>query len=75
MGLGIPVICNKGVGDVDSIVRKYNSGFSIDLKNYNLDEILRMSHDKISISSNAKLVFSLSYGIKEYAKIYKLILD
>jgi len=27
MGMGIPIICNSGVGDVDFIVEKYKSGF------------------------------------------------
>ena len=45
MGLEYLLFATKELG-LDSIVRKYNSGFSIDLKNYNLDEILRMSHDK-----------------------------
>ena len=74
MGLGIPIICNKGIGDVDSIIRKYNSGVSIDLKNYDLENILKKQYKKKSISKNASFVFSLNFGINEYFKTYKSIL-
>ena len=33
--LGVPFVCNKGIGDVDSILNKYKTGALIEIKNIN----------------------------------------
>ena len=32
---GVPFVCNKGIGDVDSILNKYKTGALIEIKNIN----------------------------------------
>ena len=47
MAMGIPIICNSGVGDVDFIVEKYQSGIVInDFNQPDLDTILNTSFKK-----------------------------
>lgn len=71
MGMGIPIICNSGVGDVDAIVDKYHSGIVVSSFNqFNIDEMLENRFDKQKLSSNALDYFSLSKGIESYHKIY-----
>lgn len=71
MGLGIPIICNTGVGDVDQIVKKYNSGIIVNLeKNLNLDIKKFVTSNKISLHKKAHDIFSLKKGIESYNQIY-----
>ena len=63
MGMGIPIICNSGVGDVDAIVEKYHSGIVVSSFNqFNIDEMLEKRFDKQRLSSNALDYFFLSEG-------------
>ena len=74
MGMGIPIICNSGVGDVDFIVEKYKSGFILnDISKVNLDYILNISFKKQKLNEGAKDYFSLNKGVKSYNKIYEKI--
>jgi glycosyltransferase involved in cell wall biosynthesis len=74
MGMGIPIICNSGVGDVDSIVEKYQSGFVIpDMNQINLDGLLDKKFDKQSLTNGALDYFSLDKGIESYQIIYENI--
>ena len=44
MAMGIPVVCNKNVGDTDQLVQKYNSGFvleSFEFDNINFSEFIK----------------------------------
>jgi glycosyltransferase involved in cell wall biosynthesis len=78
MAMGIPIICNTGVGDTDTIVKNYNSGalvsefneagyrqaiFDFDKKNFE-SEILR---------KGAINYFDLDKGIESYFSVYKSI--
>lgn len=75
MGLGIPVICNKGVGDVDRIVDKYSSGIAIDVsEGYDVQSLLNKSFNPLEIVKGAKEYFSLDQGISNYNKTYKKVL-
>ena len=74
MGMGIPIICNSGVGDVDSIVEKYKSGFVIrDVNQPNLENILVKRFDKQILNMGANDYFSLDKGIESYKDIYENI--
>ena len=80
MNLGIPIICNFGVGDVDEIMEKsmpellvkyfsnneYNRVIDIITNNYkpNLKNIIKTSQS----------YYSLEKGVKKYANIYNQIL-
>jgi glycosyltransferase involved in cell wall biosynthesis len=74
MGMGIPIICNSGVGDVDSIVEKYQSGCVVTkLNQLNLDELLKNKFDKQILRKGANDYFSLSKGVDSYHMIYENI--
>ena len=76
MAMGIPLVCNSGVGDTDTIVKKYQSGLIIDEfseKSY-LDVINDSTEfDKPHISKGASDYFSLSEGVNRYLRVYKAI--
>ncbi len=74
MGMGIPIICNSGVGDVDFIVEKYKSGFVLkDLNKVNFDIILNTNFKKQKLIEGANQYFSLEKGVISYLKIYRKI--
>ena len=79
MAMGIPVICNSGIGDTDDIIAKTGTGIvigSFDKSSYitaigKLDELLAI--DKEFISNKAKDTFSLKTGIESYLGVYQKI--
>lgn len=77
MAMGVPVVCNAGVGDTDAIVQKYNSGFVLNqFENnaYNSIDLYAKAFDKSSISKGATDYFSLESGVRKYAEVYKKII-
>jgi len=76
MAMGIPVVCNSGVGDTDVIVYKYNSGIVIDTLNeagYENALNSEVVFDRPEIMRGAEAYFSLEQGVSRYLKIYKEI--
>lgn len=74
MSMGIPVICNKGVGDMDEIVIKYNSGVVVstdEIASLNIQDVLQKSFEKEEIRKGGIDYFSLKQGIELYLSIYK----
>lgn len=76
MAMGIPLICNAGVGDTDAIVYKYESG--IVLKELNetsyknaINEGILFNQEKTK--EGASEFFSLKNGVEKYASVYKRI--
>ncbi len=76
MAMGIPLVCNAGVGDTDAIVKKYNAGKVIEEFS---DEIYQLAiNDSNSFSredtiNGAKDYFSLEEGVKRYLSVYKAV--
>jgi len=76
LGMGIPVVCNSGVGDVDRIVRDTQSGLLVekfDDADYDkviseLDSLLKTSPDKLR--SAAEKYYSLEKGVEKYLMVY-----
>ena len=72
MGMGIPIICNKGVGDVDQIVLESGSGIILssenEISNYNLSNF---QFDKECLHKKANNIFSLKDGIDKFFNIYQ----
>ena len=76
MGMGIPVICNAGIGDTDEVIKKFKSGFLVDqftTENYDLaiqhiDQLLKL--DKGQIREGADTFYSLKKGVDSYVKVY-----
>jgi glycosyltransferase involved in cell wall biosynthesis len=76
LGMGIPVICNAGVGDVDSIVGGNNAGLVIEkmqAQHYRdaiikLDDLLQTNPEKLrQLATN---LFSLEKACKTYRTVY-----
>ncbi len=79
MAMGIPVITNAGVGDVEEIIEKYNSG--IVLKTLSTGEfedcatmIPYSTFDNKKIREGASDYYSLDNAIQKYLKVYDHIL-
>jgi glycosyltransferase involved in cell wall biosynthesis len=75
MGMGIPVITNKGVGDVDEkvngigILVSYFSNEEFDIAIESLTQLLNVSPD--FIRQKAIELFSLQKGINSYREVYE----
>lgn len=78
MGMGIPHICNEGVGDIADILKGGEVGITIqEFSNaaYNraIDEVIRKTFDKNAIIAKAAEVYSLQKGVAQYASVYKML--
>lgn len=79
MALGIPVICNSGVGDTENIVKQYEAGYIVhEFSDKQYESIVRKltSSEKINVEKTligAKNVFGLERGVKTYLEVYKKI--
>jgi glycosyltransferase involved in cell wall biosynthesis len=79
MSMGIPLICNTGVGDTDAVVRQYNCGLLVDAfttKGYDtvvahLAQLAALPADAIR---NAGIdYYGLEKGVRKYHAIYERI--
>ena len=81
MNLGIPIICNSGVGDVDEIMKKNMPELLVNKFNKNeyervIDLILNnFKADKKKIIQTSHNYYSLNNGVRKYLDIYKQILN
>lgn len=81
MSMGIPLICNSGVGDVAEIISQSCAGICVSSfikENFEiaidqLDELITIDPNKISES--AQKYFSLESGIEKYSRIYMELLN
>jgi len=78
MAMGIPVICNSGIGDTDEIITAYNAGLIV--RNSKFDEPIQnigsgINYDKKEIRDGAIEYFSLDNGIEKYYKLYRNVLS
>jgi len=81
MGMGIPVICNKGVGDTADIIQNTASGVVIaDFTEQNyaavcatIDKLLAI--DKKDIRTAAESYYALEKGINAYGQVYDVLLS
>jgi glycosyltransferase involved in cell wall biosynthesis len=80
LAMGIPVICNKGVGDVEKIIKDCNAGILIGEFNKEtfenvvnqLPELLKLVPSEIREKSSHW--FSLDKGVELYLQSYKKVL-
>ncbi len=76
MGLGIPLICNSNVGDVDKIINDTKAGALVNLfndKEYErvINEIDGLTFtNPVEIRNGAVKYFSLQEGVEKYNNIY-----
>ena len=74
MAMGIPLVCNDGVGDTAQIVRTYKAGFVVEgftPENYEQALPHIISFEKETAQSGAKSFYSLEEGAKRYDNVYK----
>lgn len=79
MALGVPVVTNAGVGDVDEIVLDNKLGIIVRAFNDSsydvaIANILRDSFNQQNIRTIAKDKFDLSVALKKYGEVYKEVL-
>jgi len=76
---GVPFICNKGIGDVDSIMNKYKTGVlaeieSINDKKKNLEILKKCQKIKSShIIQKTKPYYDISFAKVRYNRIYDFL--
>lgn len=81
MAMGIPVICNEGVGDVAEIIEKSNAGWAVsDFSAASLDTVAHKlinseAIDRQKLRKAAEEYGSLEKGVMAYAGIYKSLLN
>jgi len=77
MGMGMPHVCNAGVGDVDDIIDEKSGVLikSLDTAGYEgaIQKMLNTTFDKDYIRSRAQQIYSLSAGVEKYKEVYKRI--
>lgn len=80
MAMGLPVITNGGVGDVEEIVKNYNGGFVLnDFSDETFHSIADniasgISFSSVGIRKGAMEFYDLDTAVQKYARIYKAIL-
>ncbi|HLP20698.1 MAG TPA: glycosyltransferase [Chitinophagales bacterium] len=80
MGMGIPYICNTGVGDVDEIVKDTRSGYLVDhftVEDYRktVNTILTTTLNANEIRQGAFKYYSLTKGVDNYNNVYCKLLS
>ncbi len=80
MGVGIPYVCNTGVGDVDEIMADTNSGvavteFTTAEYKKKVTQLLQGQINSETIVKGAFKYYSLQEGVKKYHSVYRTILS
>jgi glycosyltransferase involved in cell wall biosynthesis len=81
LAMGIPVICNSGIGDVDEIIHTTGGGMmmpDLSVSSYveavsRLNEFLERT-DPLMIRERSKKYYDLTVGVDKYKKIYEQLL-
>lgn len=82
LGMGIPVVCNAGVGDTDEIITQTKTGIVVNEFNTNeyervINELLIRieTFNKKYLRQQAIECFGLEKGVSSYLKVYKKLLN
>ena len=81
LGMGIPIITNSGIGDVDELLS--NSGIGKLIRYFNFDEYTSVIHqiplllaiEKDKIVTIATTYFSLEKGLQSYQSVYDQLIN
>jgi len=74
MAMGVPVVCNSGVGDTDVVINKYHSGLLIQSfkdQTYRDHIIEPEDFNASKIIAGAREYYSLDKGVERYFEVYK----
>jgi glycosyltransferase involved in cell wall biosynthesis len=77
MAMGIPLICNAGVGDTDRVVQDYKAGIvlsELNEENYRLIDAERSVFDREKTMKGAKEFYGLEEGVRRYLQVYLQLL-
>ncbi len=78
MSMGIPIICNAGVGDTDMVIKKYEAGIVLQeltpviFSEINWDQI---PFNKTLAQHGAQEFYGLETGVQRYLKVYEKIIQ
>jgi glycosyltransferase involved in cell wall biosynthesis len=75
LGMGIPIICNAGVGDTTEILGKEKAGIVLEERNSLLKKIDLMNIEKNHLRRISTVFFSLEMGAEKYRSIYKKLIN
>jgi glycosyltransferase involved in cell wall biosynthesis len=78
MAMGIPLICNDGVGDTAKVVQDYQAGYALkgfSTKDFETINIEFPNFNNIRCRQGAQEFYSLSEGISRYHKVYAKLLS
>jgi glycosyltransferase involved in cell wall biosynthesis len=80
MSLGIPIICNDGIGDTSAILKKHEAGvivsdFTINAYDKAINYLLTTLFDAAKIQAAAHEEFDLVNGVNAYEKTYEKMLS
>ncbi|MCX6197814.1 MAG: glycosyltransferase [Bacteroidetes bacterium] len=81
MGMGIPHICNAGVGDVASITEGLQAGILVrEFSTIGYRDVIKKmmvdtsTFNSIAITKGADATYSLSKGVEKYAQVYEALI-
>jgi glycosyltransferase involved in cell wall biosynthesis len=82
LAMGIPIICNSNVGDVEEIIEQTGAGICIkDFKNKTMISTIKSiknyhsNYNAVKIREKSMMFFDLQISLKEYAEVYRLLLN
>jgi glycosyltransferase involved in cell wall biosynthesis len=81
MAMGVPVICNSGVGDVKEIVEKYNAGIMLEELNETsfISAIHTIQNEKYydlhQMRIGCQEYYDLEKGVEKYSSIYTSLIN
>ena len=78
LSLGVPIISNSGVGDIDSIINETKCGIlledtSIESLQTCINELRNQSFNKDFVRKESQKFFDLNIAFREYLNIYKTL--
>jgi glycosyltransferase involved in cell wall biosynthesis len=77
MAMGIPIICNDKIGDMEKIINETHAGILIrHFTEEEFDEVIRnwnLKPDE-SVRESAQKYFSLDSGVNKYYEVYRKLL-
>ena len=81
LSLGIPLVCNAGVGDVDSVMKDCSQGYVV--KDYTSEEYEKIAKNILqerncnrdNLRAIAEKYYSLEKGIETYFSVYESIIS
>ena len=78
MAMGIPLVCNAGVGDTDLVVKQYNAGIVINEMNetnYRSSLINDSCYDCTLTMKGSNDFYGLEVGVERYLSVYRKLLN